>query len=491
MIAKPIPHDEATKYVKDKPAVTRRVWDALHPDLQARAFTISGVECLDAIARVRDLAGSLPSGGDYDDLKSQILANISPWLVDLTADDETQTKQRGAARRRAELLLRLHGWQAYAQVNYQLAEANADVFPFRQYLTSDDGRVRPSHAALNKKVLPANHPFWQNHTPPWEFNCRCDFVVLTQEDADDMRKADAKKPPEDQRVLPPAQLDEIRKNNRIVQPGAQGFMDLRTPREKGGGKGYEYRPGDNALPLEQILERFTDADRATFENWSQTVQLAGGKTLADYWGVTAKPAPVRSQSAVSGKLSPSAAMASLTNAVTNAIDGVHTDGPLPTIPVESLQSPRYAGLYHYGTSKKISIKPSGSWPELTAAHEIGHFLDHMGIGTPGEFESKKKDGILKDVIAAAKKSEAFKNIGLYAPKSKHSYYRSPEEIWARAYAQYIAKKSGNAAMQSGLDLNRSWINYTQWSDDDFLPIEQAIDEVFSKLGWLNNSPTQP
>jgi SPP1 gp7 family putative phage head morphogenesis protein len=286
----PIPHAEATARIAAKPAVTRAVWDALHPDLQARAFIITGVECLDALARVRELTAGLPSGGDFDEIKSRILSEISPWIIDPNADEETRNKQRAAAKRRAEMLLRLHGWQAYAQTNYELAEANKDVFPFRQYLSSEDGRVRPSHAALNKKVLPASHPFWLNHTPPWEFNCRCDFVPLTRADAEAMGKADARKAPEDQRVMPPAQLGEIERNKRIVKPGGTGFLDLRTPREKNG-TGYEYRPGTNALPLEQILERFSPAERTTFRDWAAKVPLAGGKTLADYWAATVtKPA---------------------------------------------------------------------------------------------------------------------------------------------------------------------------------------------------------
>ncbi len=294
----PIPHDEATALITEKPALTRAVWDQLHPDLQARAFTIAGVESLDVIARVRDLTSRLPSGSDYDDLKSQILAEISPWLIDQNADEETRAKQSAAARRRAELLLRLHGWSAYAQTNHALAEAHIDVFPYRQYLSSEDSRVRPAHAALNKKILPANHPFWANHTPPWEFNCRCDCVVMTEEEAKRIGKKESKLPPEDRKLMPPAQLRLMEQQKVIVKPGGQGFLDIRTPREKNGGKGYEFRPGDNALPLDQILERFNPSEKNTFMTWADTVKLADGRTLAAYWGMVrpaAAAAPLRKQ----------------------------------------------------------------------------------------------------------------------------------------------------------------------------------------------------
>lgn len=47
------------------------------------------------------------------------------------------------------------------------------------YLTREDGRVRPTHAAINRVVLPKDHPFWLTHYPPNGFNC---FLPDTQID---------------------------------------------------------------------------------------------------------------------------------------------------------------------------------------------------------------------------------------------------------------------------------------------------------------------
>jgi len=65
------------------------------------------------------------------------------------------------AVKRAELLLRTHTFRGYAASRYRSLMAQRDVFPFWQYKTHGDGRVRPSHAALNGKILPAGHPVWQ------------------------------------------------------------------------------------------------------------------------------------------------------------------------------------------------------------------------------------------------------------------------------------------------------------------------------------------
>lgn len=47
------------------------------------------------------------------------------------------------------------------------------------YLTREDGRVRPTHAAINRIVLPKGHPFWLTHYPPNGFGCRCLCIGLT------------------------------------------------------------------------------------------------------------------------------------------------------------------------------------------------------------------------------------------------------------------------------------------------------------------------
>lgn len=289
LLHQPVPHEEGAAYIRNKPAVTRAVFDRLAPELQARAFVITGIESLDVAARVRETLAELPVGGDFRELKEKIFQELSPWLVTST-DAEEREKQLGAARRRAELLLRMHGWQAYARTQHALMEEHIDVFPYRQYLSSEDGRVRPHHEALNRKILPADHPFWDNHTPPWEFSCRCDCVPLTEDEVGEIRAAEKSKPAEDQQVLGEAQLREIEQNQRIVKPGGQGFLDIRTPREREG-RGYEWRPGEDALDIDQILSRFTSGERRMFEDFAARQRLEDGRTLLDWWKSGAAPTP--------------------------------------------------------------------------------------------------------------------------------------------------------------------------------------------------------
>jgi len=66
------------------------------------------------------------------------------------------------------------------------------------------------------------------------------------------------------------------------------------------------------------------------------------------------------------------------------------------------------------------------------------------------------------------------------------YDMNMSETWARSYSQYVTKKSGDEKLIAQLDSRRNdkFYAHTQWDDDDFAPIEQAIDKLFTRMGWL-------
>ena len=58
---------------------------------------------------------------------------------------------------------------------------NTESRPFWQYDARNDSRVRPSHAAMDGMVFPADDPIWASHHPPNRWNCRCRVRALTPE----------------------------------------------------------------------------------------------------------------------------------------------------------------------------------------------------------------------------------------------------------------------------------------------------------------------
>ena len=60
-------------------------------------------------------------------------------------------------------------------------QENADIYPNLEWRTAGDSEVRPEHAALDGLILPINDSFWNSHTPPLGFGCRCELIQTDAE----------------------------------------------------------------------------------------------------------------------------------------------------------------------------------------------------------------------------------------------------------------------------------------------------------------------
>jgi SPP1 gp7 family putative phage head morphogenesis protein len=262
----PIPHAEAAKLIRNKPAVIRDVFDEIEPALRLRAFLISGIEDFDVLQAVRDQIATLPEGADWRKVRKEIAGKISPWL------DEAQ------ALRRAELLMSHHGFSAYAACQARIMDEMIDVFPYRQYLSTGDGKVRATHRALHGLILPAASPFWHTHTPPWEFGCRCQVVELTAEDAAEQRAKDAKLAPE----------------HRLVQEGP-ALARLEAGRvTRGPSIDLQLAPSlqsvrDYNIPYADIAARWDAPTRTAFEAWAAKLKIGDSNLLAMLGGKVSGP----------------------------------------------------------------------------------------------------------------------------------------------------------------------------------------------------------
>ena len=198
----------------------------------------------------------------------------------------------------------------------------------------------------------------------------------------------------------------------------------------------------------------------------------------------------------------------ITNAI-NAIDSVHGDGVLKDIPIELYTLNDGANgefLGDRGTPIHIQVKKSGNNPEMTFAHEMGHYLDYQALGEPGVFDTVFSNGVTKELISTISKSDTIKGIrtalkdGYYTNTGQKillspalvdhlEYLLDPREMFARAYAQFIAVKSGNASMmnqlQTRLDLDSVKSIGYQWTDSEFKQIEAAMEKLFIQQGWIN------
>jgi uncharacterized protein with gpF-like domain len=61
---------------------------------------------------------------------------------------------------------------AYGHGRY-MRGADDKTLKYTVFHTRRDTKVRPSHRRLQGLTLPKEHPFWDNHTAPLGFGCRC------------------------------------------------------------------------------------------------------------------------------------------------------------------------------------------------------------------------------------------------------------------------------------------------------------------------------
>lgn len=309
-LLEPVPHDEASRWIEGKPLVSREVFAELLPELRARAFLITGIEDANVVSEVRSLVAALPQGAEWEKQKALITEKLSAWFTP------------EAANARAEMLLRTHGFQSYQAANHRVMERQADVFPWWQYLSMDDEKVRPAHAALNEKVAPAGDSFWHDHSPPWQWGCRCRKVPLLPEDVDDIRAEDQGQLPELHRVLDGTALTKAREGQLPGKNGAQ--IDIRSDRMRGKLDGYHFDPGSLTLPVKDLKARYDDVTWGEFEGNAKAQALGDGRTVWA-WLNGAKASKLKSAIPASDK-----ALAKILKADKSADDLIAADGSMVT-----------------------------------------------------------------------------------------------------------------------------------------------------------------
>jgi len=85
---------------------------------------------------------------------------------------------------RMETIFRTNVQTSYTTGRYKQMVDQKDAFPFWEYDAVNDSRTRPSHAALDGKIFPADHPFWDTWYPPNGYNCRCGVNPVSKHEAE-------------------------------------------------------------------------------------------------------------------------------------------------------------------------------------------------------------------------------------------------------------------------------------------------------------------
>lgn len=141
----------------------------------------------------------------------------------------------------------------------------------------------------------------------------------------------------------------------------------------------------------------------------------------------------------------------------------------------SYRDPVEPGKFRY----RVTINGTIQGQELTTIHELGHLIKW-------KYETRPE---IKPVFAAIRQTPSTRKIedyrGDFAESCMQSYLLSDDELFARAYAQWVATKTGAPKLVNTLNFHRgqqSVLKSVQWQDDEFAQyIAPALDEFFGQL----------
>ena len=353
-----------------------------------------------------------------------------------------------------ETVWRTNSALAYSAGQIAELERVKDDFPYWQYSAVMDSRTRPSHKILHGKYFKTGD---YRYFPPLGFRCRCSSIPISRRRAESLG------------ITAPSPL---------------------SPEEMGALMNAEFIGNKNANLVAWLRRQPLTAEARQKIAPKTMILVMGISNKADApYPRAVEPSGEKISTFVKTDALPPKAK-KMTERVLNIVDSIHGIDFAPQIPV--VIQKRGLGLYQKSKDGaiRISFNPSKPDAELSLLHELAHYIDNHAFGTfkPASasddiFQEWRK--IIEKIDSVKSLRNAVKNESDYASFSR--YLLRPVEMWARSYSQFIAFQSQDESLIRQLDIDRKSLNFTsrfsQWTDDDFKPIYNAILSLFKEQQW--------
>lgn len=128
----------------------------------------------------------------------------------------------------------------------------------------------------------------------------------------------------------------------------------------------------------------------------------------------------------------------------------------------------------------VRVLPDGPHPHLTLLHEIDH------AWYPWILDAEDIAAVMQAIRSAAPPSRGRARSRWDLIKDD-DYLSDEHEAWARAYAQYVAWRSGDPRLREQLNgvltSPVAATRRTAWPWIEFVDIAEAIDKLFVAKGW--------
>ena len=491
------PPREAIDYLRRKQVRAgfdyRDVWREEH----SAGFTVAKVNDLAVLTTIQEsLAAAKEAGLPFEAWKKRIGSELAAkgWGAKKVKDPKTgqEVVVDLTSSRRLETIWRVNMGQANQAGAWERGQRSTS-HPYILYRVGPSKEHRAQHLEWDGTLLPKEDPFWGAANPRNGWGCKCftRFVSRAQ-----YARYTSRGIPE------PVTGDQQQPGRKAVKTSApvlrpRQYTNPRTGETHTGYEGidpgFERNPGVGRL--QQLGQTFSARDRALAlarDIRPQGTPVANGLDMQLKGGAAARA-----------------------QRVLDAVAKIHGDGNLPKIPLAEI-TPKMglpAAVDAAFGWDDISGKPGGIFmrstpgprPELALAHEIGHFIDYSGLpsgsvsGRRSHFASTKpgwrRMQMLMRVIRRTPTYQAISTAARAGGRgvSYWKYLRHRNELFARAYAQYVAWRSGDPVMREQLDALLGDASprkhLVHWPYEEFLPIVEAFDRLFEgkELGWLTRT----
>lgn len=185
-----LPPEEAVAFFRAKGFQIGFDWRDVWGEEHARAFTVAKAMRLDILADIRGaIDEALETGMTFETFRRQltpILQSKGWWGRRQVLDPRTGelVKAQLGSPRRLRVMFDANMRSAHAAGRWERIQRVKDQRPFLRYVAVLDQRTRPEHAAWHGTVLPVDDAFWNTHSPPNGWNCRCIVQQLARADLD-------------------------------------------------------------------------------------------------------------------------------------------------------------------------------------------------------------------------------------------------------------------------------------------------------------------
>nr|DAI24806.1 MAG TPA: minor capsid component [Caudoviricetes sp.] len=175
----PLPPKEAIKFFKSKGYAFSFDWHDVWKEEHAIAFTVAKAASIDILQDIRgELQKSLEQGLTFESFKKNlkpILCQKGWWGKAVQTDPLTGEEKEVmlGSNRRLETIWRTNMDMAYAAGNWQHYEDTKKTHPYLKYHCMNLPTSRAQHRAWDGIVLPVDDPWWDTHTPPNGWRCKC------------------------------------------------------------------------------------------------------------------------------------------------------------------------------------------------------------------------------------------------------------------------------------------------------------------------------